>query len=226
MKNDYRHNPDGSTTIFINSPKYGTKEALIDTDDFEKVSKYPLTWMLHVDHSVKSRLALYSHIRIPHPDGGVYINPTTGYITKRSTMRVLHHVVKAKPAKGYVTDHINGNGLDNRKENLRFVTIAVNNQNRRKQFNNTNGYVGVFQNRKNQINWYAHIHISTNNSRRIHLGTFQTIEEAAQAYDLAVVEHRKIVSPERQLNFPEKLEEYKALLATKNKCEDKKNKKQ
>ncbi len=58
------------------------------------------------------------------------------------------------------------------------------------------------------------------------IDTFLTKEEAAQAYDLAVVEKREIVNPEQQLNFPEKLEEYKALLTTKSKGEDKKYKKQ
>jgi len=118
MKNKYRHNPDGSTTIFINSPKYGTKEALIDTDDFEKLSEeYPNTWSLSPNNST-----FYLNACIPHPDGGVYITPSTGRSRLRLSQRKLHHAIMGTPAKGYVTDHINGNGLDNRKENLRFVT--------------------------------------------------------------------------------------------------------
>jgi hypothetical protein len=38
----------------------------------------------------------------------------------------LHHIVVGKPPKGKVTDHINRNKLDNRKENLRFVTQKEN----------------------------------------------------------------------------------------------------
>ena len=222
MKNKYRHNPDGSTTIFIESPKYGTKEVLIDTDDFEKVNEYPLTWTLKFDNKKNGskNTRFYVNTNIPHPNGGVYIHPKSGRSFKRSTTQKLHHAIMGKPAKGYVTDHINGNGLDNRKENLRLVTHAENNQNKRMQYNNPTGYVGVRKKYKNQANWCAIL------GRRTHLGTFKTKEEAAQAYDLAVVERRKIINPERQLNFPEKLKEYEALLTTNNKCEDKKYKKQ
>ncbi len=221
MKNKYRHNPDGSTTIFIESRKHGTKECLIDTDDFEKLSEeYPGTWWLSLHYTTKSRF--YSYTNILHPDGGVRIR-RDGRSERRRTHRSLHHGIMGKPAKGRVTDHINGNGLDNRKENLRFVTPTVNSQNKRKQSNNTYGYVGVRKAKKTSCYSCAYI---TENNRQIHLGTFKTKEEAAQAYDLAVVESRGIVNPKNQLNFPEKLKEYEALLATKNKCENKKNKKQ
>jgi len=215
MKNNYRHNDDGSTTIFIESPKYGTKEILIDTDDFEKLSEeYPSTWTLRVPPSEKDNsknMRLYAVQGIPHPNGGFRLD-TDGATRSRTAIKFLHHAINGKPAKGYVTDHINGNGLDNRKKNLRFVTQAVNNQNKKKYSNNTHGYVGVRKAKKQVIvsSWYAEFGGSDN---RTYLGTFPTKEEAAQAYDLAVVEHRKIINPERQLNFPEKLEEYKALLS-------------
>ena len=218
MKNKYRHNPDGSTTIFIESPKYGTKEALIDTDDFEKVNEYPNTWCLKRNwrncskKNSKNMSLFYANTRIP----------------RRTTHTKLHHAIMGKPAKGFVTDHINGDGLDNRRENLRLVTQTENMQNTRKYSSNTHGYVGIVNKRKikkkNQFRWNAGINVGA--GRLLHLGTFKTKEEAAQAYDLAVVERRKIINAERQLNFPEKLKEYEALLATKNKCEVKKNKKQ
>lgn len=53
--------------------------------------------------------------------GGVY-----GVSGGRANRQSLHHAVIGKPPEGLVVDHINGNTLDNRRENLRFVTNAEN----------------------------------------------------------------------------------------------------
>lgn len=54
------------------------------------------------------------------------------------------HVQIMNTPKGKHTDHINRNRLDNRRENLRVVTVSQNLHNRPKQNNNTSGYKGVF----------------------------------------------------------------------------------
>lgn len=55
----------------------------------------------------------------------------------------LHQFLLGKE-ENMVIDHINGNGLDNTRENLRFVTISQNNQNRIKKENCSSKYIGVF----------------------------------------------------------------------------------
>ncbi|MDH4206160.1 MAG: HNH endonuclease, partial [Desulfobacteraceae bacterium] len=55
----------------------------------------------------------------------------------------MHHVIMGTE-EGKVIDHINGNGLDNRKANVRFATVQQNGWNKRKQSGNySSKYKGV-----------------------------------------------------------------------------------
>lgn len=86
-----------------------------------------------------------------------------------------------KPAEGVHVDHINGNRLDNRRCNLRLCTNEQNRRNQKKQQNVK--FKGVYR-RKEDGKWEARIAL---NKQRIHLGRFETAEEAAAAYDRAAV---------------------------------------
>lgn len=87
-----------------------------------------------------------------------------------------------------LVDHINGDTLDNRITNLRPCTDKQNAYNAKKQDRSV--YKGVFNERKptpGQINtWYAHIQVD---KIQKHLGSFQTGEQAAKAYDVAAIKH-------------------------------------
>ena len=81
--------------------------------------------------------------------------------------------------KGYLPktiDHINGDKLDNRIENLRAATVGQNQHNRKTNANNTSGYKGVSWN-KALKKWTARITLERKN---IHLGYFANVEEAAE----------------------------------------------
>jgi hypothetical protein len=84
--------------------------------------------------------------------------------------------------EGMLIDHINHNGLDNRKANLRIATQADNSRNARyPKVNTSSKYRGVWYNkRKNR--WRAVIGI---NNKRKHIGYFHNELEAAKAYDEA-----------------------------------------
>lgn len=108
----------------------------------------------------------------------------------------IHHMVLGFPPPGYVIDHINGNGLDNRRENLRIITTGQNTTWRAIQRNNTSGFRGVSWN-KSKKRWDAKIKV---NGKAMHLGRFTNKEDAARAYDKAAREHFKEFA---KLNFPE-----------------------
>lgn len=95
----------------------------------------------------------------------------------------LHRFVMNCP-DDMVVDHINHNPIDNRKENLRTCTHQQNMINRQKQHNNTSGTTGVWWHKKNN-KWITQI---TVNSVTIHLGYFDTKEEAIEARKQAEID--------------------------------------
>ncbi len=98
----------------------------------------------------------------------------------------MHRLIMDCP-DGMDVDHINGDGLDNRRENLRIVTRSQNLRNRKTFKNSKSGFKGVIFNPVNG-KWKA----------IINLGTFDTSEEAAKAYDEAI---KKLFGPLAKPNF-------------------------
>ena len=99
---------------------------------------------------------------------------------------ILHRFIVDCP-KGMVVDHINGNTLDNRRENLRICTPAENTRNYRKPKTNTSGFKGVsWINRFGK--WHSAISVNGKNKS---LGYFDTPEEAYKAYCEASKKYHK-----------------------------------
>lgn len=108
------------------------------------------------------------------------------YVGAQNKSFYLHRLIAERIAERPLTskdtvDHINGDTLDNRRENLRLVTPSQNTMNRGKPNTNTSGYKGVSKSAPNT--WRAYISFD---KKRIHLGSFKTKEDAARAYNQAV----------------------------------------
>ena len=105
--------------------------------------------------------------------------------------RVILNLKRGDTRQG---DHRNGNGLDNRRCNLRIATHAQNTYNSRKHRNTHNPYIGVFRNSTNS-SWVA---VIRHNKSPIYLGSFSDSIDAAKAYDKQA---KKLRGKFAKLNF-------------------------
>ena len=149
--------------------------AIVDPQDYQRLSKYK--WRLC---RTKGKNVLYAE-RSVRLAGGKY-------------SRILMHRQLIEAPEGYVIDHMNGCGLDNRRANLRLATAAQNAWNSNKR-NPRSGYKGVWF-AKDKRMWRASIVCK---GRRKHLGYFRDKIDAAKAYDDAAKTYHKEFA---RLNFP------------------------
>ena len=108
----------------------------------------------------------------------------------------MHRLITNAP-KGLMVDHINHNGLDNRRKNLRLCTVSQNNRNRRPitRPNKGSKYKGVTFDKKRNL-FKAEIQ---HNKKKYFLGRFKSQIKAAQAYDKKA---RELFGEFAYLNFP------------------------
>lgn len=105
----------------------------------------------------------------------------------RVTIRLVsmaRFVLGLEPGDLRQADHIDGDTLNNTRDNLRIASVAENVRNRRRQRNNTSGFKGVSWCGESN-NWRACIAV---NGKNKHLGLFLTRELAHAAYCKAAVE--------------------------------------
>ena len=153
------------------------KYAIVDPDDYEQLTS-------HKWYAARCKNTFYAgrHTKTGKDGKRIYIK--------------MHRVV-LKPPRGLIIDHINRNGLDNRKANLRIVTYAQNCLNRPyiNRPNSPSKYKGVTWH-KAQSKWVVQI---CYNGMHKNVGYFHDEIEAGKAYDKAAKKHHKEFAV---LNFP------------------------
>jgi hypothetical protein len=133
--------------------------ALVDDEDFEELNKHK--WQanksLHTYYAVRS-FTVSKKIRI-------------NIKMHRQILGITDSKIKC--------DHIDFNGLNNQRYNLREATHLENMLNRKSKINSSSNYKGVYWRKDNKI-WGAKINLKGN---QIHLGFFLDEIEAAKTYD-------------------------------------------
>ena len=114
-------------------------------------------------------------------DGYRFNLSKSGYISYSSAKdglngKFLHRIIMGEP-EDLVIDHINRNPLDNRRDNLRIVSIQENLMNQGINKNNKSGVSGVSWNKKRN-KWVAKIMYK---NKHIFLGRFEKLEDAGKA---------------------------------------------
>ena len=135
-------------------------KAKVDSEDYERVSQHK--WYAQVSRG-----------RDAYAKRNVRID------TGRTSQGLSRFVMDAP--KGMVVDHINGDTLDNRKENLRVCTNQENTRNRYRSWGKT-GYKGV-----SLCHCGYRVRIKKGD-KIVHIGVYPTPEEAALSYNRAAVE--------------------------------------
>lgn len=127
----------------------------VDDEDFPLLSRY--RWFLH---KRQDRDKFYVHCNQMGGHGHVY----------------MHRLITACPS-GMEVDHIDGDGLNNQKLNLRLCRRLHNSRNRLPQVNNSSGQSGVYFHHGRQ-KWYAQISLQ---GKRYYIGCFPNLSDAIVA---------------------------------------------
>lgn len=138
----------------VSRPKIPDAFMLIDERDIDRVNELSGGRRIYAVHTGPNNRCMYAMVVV------------------HGKPQYIHRLV-TRAVNGQVVDHINGDGLDNRRCNLRIVTPSQNHQNRKVKRTSTTGIKGV----ELRPSGKYRVNITVNGKRK-HLGLFKTIAEA------------------------------------------------
>lgn len=155
--------------LSIFSKKYGAKTVLIDDEDYDLIKR--IKW--NIAHDDEDDV-YYARGRVKKKDLGKY---------NQSYVR-MHRIIMNAPRDKQV-DHVNHNGLDNRKENLRLSDQKQNSANMRLAKDSTTGFKGVTYQKKKKL-YKVRLRV---NYKLIYGGMHKNIYKAALMYNELAKKH-------------------------------------
>jgi hypothetical protein len=129
--------------------------AMVDDEDYDRVMKY--RWKVHIN--IQRPSCIYARTNI-------------------SNRTVILHRFIMSPTKEITIDHIDHNGLNCQKSNLRFATKTQQNFNRKRS--NSHGYKGITRVTNQPNKWQVQL---VENGNVHYGGVYKTMIDAAKAYD-------------------------------------------
>lgn len=135
--------------------------AIVDDEDYDFLSQ----WKWHINTGYAARMS--------------------PLVNKKRSVILMHRIIMSASDDKHV-DHINGNRLDNRRDNLRICTRSENMMNREKKCGSSK-YKGVHYNKRGKF-WRAGI---TYNNKYYYLGSYVSEIDAAKAYNSAALKYFK-----------------------------------
>ncbi len=153
------------------------KFAIVDDEDYQDLIQFK--WHAHCHHKN-------------------YYAKRAVWINKKTSAEQMHRrILGLKAGDGKYGDHINGNGLDNRRSNLRVCTNKENIRNSRRRYDNKSGLKGVWLH-KQTGKWVTQIRV---NDKSLHVGLFKSKIAAARAYNRAAIKYFGKFAKLNQINI-------------------------
>lgn len=142
----------------------GALTTQVDNEDYTKLAQFK--WYWRAGHGLNP---------------GYVFRRVGGRKERRVYINMHREILQAPP--DMLVDHIDGNGLNNQRSNLRLATPSQNLQNQRPRFGTKSGYKGVY---KVKAGWQAALQ---KDGKNYTFGTYETPREAANAYNAGALKH-------------------------------------